>query len=323
MRFVAALMAAFVLWTPEGFGQSPLPPVPPEWTTWFVTGDMVYPGHEKNLEKTGRQMTELLNLNSGSRGMLVGDLCNFLEPSDECYERLYASPWGPLMPQLRAVPGNHDYGSTYQVLPPFYRYVFNTDREGLGYYDFPAGNGWLGIGLNTELSNWTDDPIIQRRRKSQLDWFEKTLHENYNSKCIIVFMHRPPFSSGEHAGKKWTDDLFRKAFKYGVDLIVAAHEHFRAYIPPLAPNGSGKNGVVNWTQGIPILIYGTGGAILFPRPKNLLYGDVITADKLGIGRIDLKPKFWRTEFLPESPDPGVTYPPISGTCHDNPSGFVE
>jgi hypothetical protein len=113
--------------------------------------------------------------------------------------------------------------------------------------------------------------------------------------------------------------IFRKLYKYGVDLVVTGHEHFFATMPRLSPVGE-----VDRTYGIPLLIAGTGGAVFFEQPKKLKYennGEVVVARTLGVVRIDLKRAGYEWAFLPV--DPAAQAPSGSGGCHDNPPRYVE
>jgi hypothetical protein len=113
--------------------------------------------------------------------------------------------------------------------------------------------------------------------------------------------------------------IFRKLYKYGVDLVVTGHEHFFATLPPLDPLGK-----VDKSYGIPLLISGTGGAVFFEKPARLRYpndGEIVVARTLGVTRIDLLPAGYRWAFVPvNSADPA---PSGSGGCHDNPPRYVE
>ena len=126
--------------------------------------------------------------------------------------------------------------------------------------------------------------------------------------------------------------VFRKSFKHGVDLNLAGHLHLLNETPPLNPDGE-----IDWKHGIQTIVVGTGGAILFPDPRQdttlprperkLKWGDdvgeVLLANTPGLVKIDLVPGSYHWQFIPISPEPGHTYPSDSGTCHPNPPGYVE
>ena len=73
----------------------------------------------------------------------------------------------------------------------------------------------LFIGLD---SNLPEDPV-------QLAWLQSTLTES-SAQWIIAAMHHPPFSAGVHGSDEDTRDTFVPLFeKYGVDLVLAGHDH--------------------------------------------------------------------------------------------------
>ena len=90
-------------------------------------------------------------------------------------------------------------------------------------------------------------------------------------------------------------------------------------MPPLTPDGG-----VHRRYGVPVLMAGTGGAVLFNRPARLRYeeaGEQVLAQQLGILRIVLKPAGYEWTFIPV--DPLVPRPSGTATCHDNPPGVTQ
>jgi hypothetical protein len=113
--------------------------------------------------------------------------------------------------------------------------------------------------------------------------------------------------------------MFRKLYKYGVDLILTGHEHFFASIPPLNPEG-----VFDGTYGIPTLIAGTGGAVFFDRPRTLRYeqwGEQVMARTLGVVQVTLHRSSYQWAFVPV--DTAIKGPAGTGQCHENPPGYRE
>jgi hypothetical protein len=109
--------------------------------------------------------------------------------------------------------GNHD--------EPAQRFYENFNMEGKEYYRFTKGNASF-YALN---SNYMD--------KKQVDWLEKELSKD-TSEWKIAFCHHPPYSSG---GKHGSDEQLRKVVepifvKYGVNVVLAGHEHFYERIKP-------------------------------------------------------------------------------------------
>ena len=308
---VVFLVAAFVVVTCPGL----FPPVhaqrasaPPP-ATIFGVGDIMHCDASDRAEQTGLLMERLLNTTPNSIGVTFGDNSND-DGSPESYDCFDRSSWGKLMSRLIPSPGNHDYGVD-KVLPFYFLYFPQAGQPRLGYRGFDFG-GWRIYALNSEL-------VAPELRLAQLQWLEGELAVHSRSKCVMAYFHRPPFSSGNFASPAWVMPIFRKLYKYGVDLIATGHEHFFAAMPPTTPDG-----VVDAAYGVPALIAGTGGAVFFNRPRTLKFGNAgeqVLTHALGILKITLKPAAFDWAFVPV--DATVRGPSGSGQCHENPPRFVE
>jgi hypothetical protein len=109
--------------------------------------------------------------------------------------------------------GNHDQ--------PNERFYENFNMNGKEYYRFTKGN----VAFYSLNSNYMD--------KAQLKWLEDELAKD-TSEWKICFFHHPPYSSG---GKHGSDTALRKVVeplfvKYGVNVVLAGHEHFYERIKP-------------------------------------------------------------------------------------------
>jgi acid phosphatase type 7 len=277
--------------------------------TLFGVGDLMQCGSPAGADLTGRLMKRLLDETPNSRAITLGDNSND-DGSEEQYQCLDQSSWGQLMARVFPTPGNHDYG-TDKVLPYYFLYFPNAGSPGRGYYAYNFG-GWRIYALNSEFVEPAD-------RREQLDWLERDLRANANNSCTMAYFHRPPFSSGSFGSPAWTMPIFRKLYKYGVDLVATGHEHFFATLPPLDPRGN-----VDTSYGVPILIAGTGGAVMFPKPQRLRYaaqGERVIAGRLGVLQMTLAPKGYEWAFLPV--DASSPADSGRGTCHDNPPGYSD
>jgi hypothetical protein len=286
-------------------------PATAQQATLFGVGDIGYCPDPGDGEMTGRLMEELLDRTPNSRGITFGDNSND-DGSEESYNCLDRSRWGRLMPRLFPTPGNHDYQSD-KLFPFYFLYFQNAGPPGLGYYAYDFG-GWRIYALNSELMS--SEESNTNRREAQLAWLESDLRANARSQCTMAYFHRPPFSSGRFASPAWVMPLFRKLYKHGVDLVATGHEHFFASLPPLTPEGA-----VDRQYGVPVLIAGTGGAIMFERPRKLTYekdGEVVIERTPGILRITLKPGAYDWGFVPVSASAKAAGG--DGRCHDNPPG---
>lgn len=112
--------------------------------------------------------------------------------------------------------GNHDY-ATLQGAP--FRDVFNLPGDEK-WYSYDYGRVHF-VALDTEASystqaKWLDDDLA----KTTMPW-------------KIVYMHRPPYSSGEHG----SDTSLRSALapvlaRHGVQLVLSGHDHDYERIKP-------------------------------------------------------------------------------------------
>ncbi len=120
---------------------------------------------------------------------------------------------------LRSVPffvisGNHDYASDGAV----FREVFSLPENGAPngmerWYSFDWGNTHI-TALDTEQVN-----------DVQAQWLDEDLAAT-DKEWKIVFLHRPPYSSGSHGSTQSVDNLFVPEFeRYGVNLVLAGHDH--------------------------------------------------------------------------------------------------
>ena len=109
--------------------------------------------------------------------------------------------------------GNHD-----QPNERFYEYFNMNGKE---YYRFSKGN----VAFYSLNSNYMD--------KKQLEWLEGELAKD-TSDWKIAFFHHPPYSSGgKHGSDKQLREVVEPIFvKYGVNVVVAGHEHFYERIKP-------------------------------------------------------------------------------------------
>jgi len=274
--------------------------VPPP--TVFAVGDIVQCAALDAAERTGRLMEQLLDETPNSIGITLGDNSND-DGSMESYDCFDRTTWGKLRSRLEPVPGNHDYDLDKE-LPHYFLYFPKTGPPRLGYRAWNVG-AWRIYALNSELP--------EELRQQQLDWLAADLPAHHKTRCLLAYFHRPPFSSGEFGSPRGRL-LLRPLYRFGVDLVVTGHEHFFASLPPLTPDG-----FVNRSHGVPILIAGTGGAVLFNRPARLRYpndGETVVVHQLGILKIVLKPGTYEWSFIPV--DPAAPRPSGGGTCHENP-----
>lgn len=158
-------------------------------------------------------------------------------------KRKFEDPYSSLLSagvKFYASLGNHD-SSNERLYKPF-------NMDGKRYYDFKKGDAQF-FALD---SNYMDP--------DQLDWLKKELSAS-NSKWKICFFHHPLYSDGKMHGpaldlRKQLEPLFQQ---YGVNVVLAGHEHFYERVKP--------------QNGIYYFILGNSGEL---RPHNLRQsGDVV------------------------------------------------
>lgn len=133
------------------------------------------------------------------------------------YERNFFDVYHPV---LRAKPvfptsGNHDY-RTDQAGP--FREVFALPENGspVGrerWYSYDFGDVHF-VALDTELVG-----------SVQAEWLERDLSAN-RLPWVIVYAHKPPYSSGEHGSNRDVREVFGPIFaRHRVPLVLSGHDH--------------------------------------------------------------------------------------------------
>ena len=131
--------------------------------------------------------------------------------------RKFETPYKPVLDKgikFYAALGNHD-STNQKMYKPF-------NMNGERFYTFKPKDGIRFFALD---SNYMDRP--------QLQWFEKELAAS-GSDWKIVFFHHPIYSSGGAHGSDTAlrDQLEPLFLKYGVDVVMAGHEHFYERLKP-------------------------------------------------------------------------------------------
>lgn len=166
-------------------------------------------------------------------------------------------------------PGNHEYNSTANAAP--FRSVFSLPgTTGNTWYSYDWGQVHFAA-LDTEADY-----------NEQIAWLDRDLAAS-NQPWKIVYLHRPPFSSGEHGSDTGLrTKLAPVVEKHHVQLVLAGHDHdYERMIPQgdvayVVTGGGGKGtrpvGVSDFTA------YSTDTI-------HFLYGEV-TSDQLVLHAID-------------------------------------
>ena len=134
------------------------------------------------------------------------------------FQKKFEIPYKALLDggvKFYAALGNHDDAAIQRNYKPF-------NMNGERYYSFKPQNGVRFFALD---SNYVDE--------KQLAWLDKELAASA-SEWKIMFFHHPLYSSGEtHGSAELQRGLLEPVFmKYGVNLVLAGHEHFYERIKP-------------------------------------------------------------------------------------------
>ncbi len=140
----------------------------------------------------------------------------------------------PIMPAI----GNHDLGNR-----GYYTRFFFLDK-------------WVG-GRSFFYTDWgnvrfvsMDVTIICERRCRQYRFVQAALAEAAKAdKLIVMFMHNPPYSSGEHGSDLQLREVVGElAKRYGVELVITGHDHDYERTKSIA----GTTYIVSGSAGAPI-----------------------------------------------------------------------
>jgi hypothetical protein len=146
-----------------------------------------------------------LIIHTGDIAYEEGTLAQYQANVFDVYAELFRSI--PFYPAA----GNHDY-KTLSAEP--FRNVFNLPGDsGEKWYSYNWGPAHF-VALDTESDY-----------KTQAAWLDKDLEAN-PSPWKIIYMHRPPYSSGSHGSDTTLRNLLAPILKkHGVQLVLAGHDH--------------------------------------------------------------------------------------------------
>ncbi len=173
--------------------------------------------------------------------------------------------------------GNHDESNQ--------RFYEHFNMNGEEYYQFKKGQ----VSFYALNSNYMD--------KKQLAWLEEKLKGD-TSDWKVAFFHHPPYSSGgKHGSSSGVREVVEPLFvKYGVNVVLAGHEHFYERVKP--------------QKGIYYFISGAGG--------KLREGDVKKGSPLTEKAFDTDLSFMLVEVVKDE----MHFQVISRTGETVDSGFV-
>ncbi len=171
----------------------------------------------------------------GDQQYPVGSLAQYLHGYD-------TTAWGNLKARTRPVPGNHEYGT------PGAAGYFAYFGQSHPYYAFAVGCGWRGYALNSEVN------IATEARWLRIDL---TAHPG---KEVLVYWHRPRYSSGIKHGSDPAMQPFWTALAGRSGIVLNGHEH---NYERFAARG-----------GLRAFVVGTGGSSSYPFRARPVPGSV-------------------------------------------------
>ena len=192
----------------------------------------------------------------------------------------YNKSWGTLRPRTRPAIGNHEY------LTPgakgYYSYFRNRQPGPPGYYRVKAG-AWQIFVLNSNC-----DKVNCVREAA---WLNRQM-ARYPSKCSIISMHHPRYSSGlEHGNNRAVIPLWRAAYRHHNDVVLSGHEHDYERFKRMDAVGH-----LRPERGMLEFVVGTGGRNLY-RLGTRKYGSAyFQAHSFGVLQLDLRPRSFAWTF---------------------------
>jgi 3',5'-cyclic AMP phosphodiesterase CpdA len=179
---------------------------------------------------------------SDSRPFLaLGDLA-YPNGSAADFANCYNPVWGPMRSRTRPTPGNHEYRTAGAAGYLSYFGLTST------WYSWEL-NGWQILSLDSNCSsNGGCGP-----GSPQYTWLETQLRSSSRS-CQLAYWHHPRWTQGAHGNEYTVGPLYQLLVSYGVELLLAGHDHiYERYAALDANKAPSPNGVVE-------IVVGTGGA---------------------------------------------------------------
>ena len=227
-----------------------------------VVGDVACSPDEPTTSTTCRQAAtaRLAAKIDPKRVIAVGDL-QYPSGSLADFTASYDKSWGKLLARTRAVPGNHEY------LTP----------GAQGFYDY---FGLTAPGYRAmNLAGWRIYLLNSQCDKIDCEAEQTWLRDNLNANpvaCSAVVMHYPRYSSGPHGSDASVRRFWRIAYRHGVDLALAGHDHDYERFAAMDHAGRVRQ------DGIRSFVVGTGGKSLYKKKGSAPGSKYFRADKFGV-----------------------------------------
>jgi hypothetical protein len=225
----------------------------------------------------------------------------YFNATREDFQNCYGPRWGRHRSRTFPTPGNHEY----QVSPaPYFDYF--GERAGprfAGYYSYTLGN-WHIIALNSEVGFAPG--------QEQFAWLQDDLEENKQSptaRCTLAYWHHPLFTSGPSAGTNARmRPIWNMLYDYGVDVIVAGHDHLYERFEPQDSLGRRDLPI-----GIRQFTVGTGGAPLYDFGPGIP-NSAFRLKAYGVLKLTLRDVSYDSVFI-EAGTEAMIDPTFTTLCH--------
>lgn len=192
----------------------------------------------------------------------------------------YARTWGGLLTRTRPTIGNHEYHSP--GANGYYTYFRSRQPGPPGYYALSVG-GWRVYVLNSNCDRVSC--------ATEARWLRGTM-ATHPSRCSLVTMHHPRYSSGlEHGNDTAVRPLWAAAYQHRTELVLSGHDHDYERFGAMDAAGH-----LRPRLGIQEFVVGTGGRNLYQMGTRKL-GSAYFENRIhGVLALDLRPGSYGWSF---------------------------
>lgn len=220
--------------------------------------------------------------------------------------------WGGLLPLTAPAAGNHDWGTDGAA--GYFRYF--AERAPGPWYSFDLGSWHVVVADSTLCRSAGADC---GPGSEQYEWLKADLAAS-DAECTIAMWHHPRWDWLKYQNADWTQDyelrrtspLFRLAYRGGVDVLLAGHNHNYSRWMPTDPSGA-----FDRDRGITQYVSGAGGRNLnafgnfHTRPDVFVRGQ---SAAFGFVELRLFDGRWESSWVSARGQPAYL-DEAAGTCH--------
>jgi predicted phosphodiesterase len=194
-------------------------------------------------------------------------------------EGSFAKSWGKLLSRTRPTAGNHEY------LTPgasgYYQYFRGRQPGPPGNYSVVAG-AWRVFVVNSNCDKVSC--------AAQARWLRQAMAAR-PTRCSLVTMHHPRFSSGEHGNSLTVKPMWAAAYRHRNDIVLSGHDHDYERFRPMDPRGRVKP-----RRGMQEFVVGTGGRSFYRLVARKRGSAYFQSSRHGVLSLDLRPGSYSWAF---------------------------